>query len=120
MSQVQAMELIINKEKYESLSPDLQEILNTAAMRANHWVLSEFEAKNSEYLERLQEAGVELRQFPKEVIDVLRENTDKVIEELVASDTECFKIYKSYNSFRNKMNQWAEVSEKKYFETVES
>lgn len=115
-----AMELIINKEKYEALSPDLQEILETACMRANHWVLSEFEAKNSTYLQKLKSAGVQIRQYPDEVISVLKEKTKEVVNELIAADPQSKKVYESYNAFRLKINDWSEISEKQYFETVES
>ncbi|MEO0640056.1 MAG: TRAP transporter substrate-binding protein, partial [Bacteroidota bacterium] len=47
------LETIINKNKFNTLPPDLQMILTTALYRQNVWVLGEFEAKNNLYLKKM-------------------------------------------------------------------
>lgn len=111
------LEIIVNKEKFEELPQDLQQIVITAGLRLNHWILSEFEHKNAEYLEKLfNEEKVEIRHYPTEVLQKLRIYTDEVIEELTAVDTFSKKVFESYDRFRRRMEFWASSSEKLYYD----
>lgn len=106
-----ALELIINKAAYESLSPDLQEIVETAAARSNIWMLSEFEAKNSEYLVKMKIEGVDLRPFPDDVLEKLKVLSEEVITEQCASDQDLKTVYESMQKFKAAYHPWKKVSE---------
>ena len=113
------LECIVNREKFEALPNDLQQIIRTAAYRANHWVLSEFEAKNATYLEKLiREENVDVRQFPKEVLARLKEYTRETLEEITATDPFSKKVYESYRAFAKKASVWAGASEKIYYDEL--
>lgn len=115
------LEIIINKEKYSELPPDLQEILKSAALRMNHWVLSQFEAKNSEYLEKLKtEENVDIRLYPTDVLKRLKDLTEEVIEELTSSDPFAKKVYENYQAFKKRTSFWANYSEKLYYDQLYS
>ena len=110
------LELIINKSAYHSLPKNLQEIVRAAAARANAWVLSEFEAKNNAYLQTLtKDHHVALKRFPDQVLKTLGQYAVEVVDEVVASDAMSKKVFASFDAFRNKVNGWAEVSEKIYY-----
>ena len=95
-------------------------ILETASMRLNLWVLSEFEAKNVEYLEKIQSEGnVEIRKFPDEVIEQLRTYTNEVVAEFVESDPLAKKVYDSFHGFRTKIKAWSELTEKVFYEKID-
>ncbi|MFK7906042.1 MAG: TRAP transporter substrate-binding protein [Chitinophagales bacterium] len=114
------LELGINKQSFEALPKDLQVILETASMRLNIWVLSEFEAKNVEYLEKIQSEGkVEIRKFPDEVIEQLRTYTNEVVAEFVESDPLAKKVYDSFHGFRTKIKAWSELTEKVFYEKID-
>ena len=114
-----ALESIFNKERFEDLPEDLQAILRTAMMRANHWVLSEFEAKNAVYLQKLKDEGdVEISYYPQEVIDALREHTRDVIQDLASGDPAAQKVYDSYSSFYRSIKEWSDVSERQYYASI--
>jgi len=113
------LELMINMKTYESLPTDLQAILQSATYRVNHWMLSEFEAKNSEYLARIIESpGVEIRQFSNEILEQLRLFTDESIEELILTDAFTKRTYESFQDFRNKISGWSAISEKVYYSDI--
>jgi len=110
------LELIVNKARWESLPPDLQMIVRAAADRANIWMLSQFVSKNNTYLKKLvEEEGVELRPFPKPVIEKLREYSDEVIAEIIGKDAKARKIFESFDKFRRDVKGWAQISEKLYY-----
>jgi len=111
------LELIVNKAKWESLPKDLQMIVRTAADRANIWMLSEFEAKNSVYYQKiLDEKKVSVRQYPDSVLRALKNHTQKVLDEITAGDKKAKKIYNSFSKFQKNISGWARLSEKKYYQ----
>ena len=114
------LEFFFNKEKFDDLPDHLKIIAQSAAQRLNTWMLSEFEAKNAVYLEKIiAEGKVEIRKFPDEVLAQLRIYTDEVIQELVESDPFAKKVYESYNSFRKKAVAWSELTEKVYYNSIQ-
>lgn len=114
-----SLEFILNKEKYEALPQDLQAIIKAAGWQAHLYVFTQMEAKNGEYLGILRDAGVDIRFFPKEVLDQLRIYTREVIEELVAQDDFAQQVYSSYQAFSKKAAAWSEFSEKAYYNTLQ-
>lgn len=110
------LEMMINKSAFEGLPKDLQEIVRTAAYRANTWILSEFETKNNEYFQRIvADKNVEVRQFPDEVLDALRAYSKEVIDELIAKDAMSKRVYDSFLNFRRNISRWANISERVYY-----
>ena len=115
------LEMLVNKDKFNALPSDLQQIIRTAAYRANHWMLSEFEAKNAIYLEKLiNEENVDLRQYPKEVLAQLKMYTKEVVEEAAKANEFSKKVYESYRSFMIKAAIWAKSSEKIFYDELMS
>jgi TRAP-type mannitol/chloroaromatic compound transport system substrate-binding protein len=113
------IELIVNKQAFESLPADLQAIVRTAAARATVWALAEFESKNNAYLQKMiTEHGVELKQFSDPILKTLRQYSQEVVEEVIASDTMSKKIYTSFDTFRKNVSGWANVSEKIYYTNI--
>lgn len=111
-----ALELIVNKEKFEELPKDLQAIIQTASHRLNGWMLAEFEAKNSIYLKKLvEEENVQLRQYPKEVIEQLKIYTKEVLEEVAEKDSFAKKVYTNYRKFKERATFWSNSSERLYY-----
>ncbi len=110
------LELFINRNFYQSLPKDLQEIIRTAAYRANLWMLSEFESKNNTYLKKLvDEHNVKLKRFPEDVLKTFKRYTKEVIEELVSRDPLSRKVYLSFQGFKKDVSQWARISEMAYY-----
>ena len=109
------LELIINRNAYESLTPDLQEIVQRFAIGMNIIMLSEFEAKNTEYYFKLiNENHTTLKKFPDGVLNTFRKLTKEVIDEIVSNDPKSEKVYHSYSKFEKSITQWSEIAEKNY------
>lgn len=109
------LETIVNKKAFESLPKDLQEIVISAAARSNLWMLSEFESKNNEYLQKLiKEHNVQLKKFPDDVIKQLRKYSEEVLAEITEKDPLSKKVYEDFNNFKKKVTDWAKISEIAY------
>lgn len=114
-----ALEFTVNKEKYDALPEDLKAIVESAALQINHWMLSEFETKNSLFLKKLEEENVEVRYFPPEVLNQLRVFTDEMLADMVKKDAFTKRVYESYNAYRKKAKAWSELSEKVYYNQLQ-
>lgn len=113
------LELFINKSKFETLPKDLQEIIKTAAYRVNVWMLSEFESKNHEYVQKMvNEHNVQLTPFPDDVMKTLKKYSKEVIDEVVGADPISKKVYASFSEFKKTINGWANLSEKVYYNSI--
>ncbi|MGD8560744.1 MAG: TRAP transporter substrate-binding protein [Gammaproteobacteria bacterium] len=109
------LELIVNKKAYGSLSDDLKKIIEVAAAASNVWMLSQFEAKNLEALQRIKDDhNVEVLPFPDDVIKSLHKFTKQVMEEQAASDPEFKKVYEAYTKFSKNNDSWNALSEAAY------
>lgn len=114
-----ALEMIVNKEKFDSLPVDLQAILRSASLQISTWVLSEMETKNAESLVTLVDKGIDIRPFPTEVLDQLRIYTEEVIAEIVATDPIAAKVYASYDAYRKKAAAWSVWTEKLFYTQIQ-
>ena len=111
------LENIFNLKAFSELPYHLQVILETASARMNIWVISEFEAKNNEYLQKiLAEKQVEIRQFSPEILATLKKHTNDVLSELAESDPFAKEVYTSFTNFASGIRNWASYSEKLYHE----
>ncbi|MBF0586833.1 TRAP transporter substrate-binding protein [Prosthecochloris sp. N3] len=110
------LEFFINKTAFSSLPEHLQTIVRTAAARVNHWMLSEFEAQNNIYLQKLiEEENVQLKPFPDDVLDQLRRYSGEVLQEITERDAQSRKIYDAYQAFRQRISEWNDISERVYY-----
>jgi len=104
------LEFFINKETYDGLPDDIKAIMDAVSMRVHNWVLAEFDAQNGTYLEKLMDSGVQLRRFPKPVLDELRTQTEAVIKEMTDADPLSKKVYTSYKNFHDKVSKWSQLN----------
>lgn len=112
------LEFFANAEAHAKLPKDLQEILWTATLRVQAWVLAEFDAQNGDFLDKLISEGTEVKEFPMPVLKALKGFTEEAINELIGGDALANKVYKSYNAFRNKANKWSQITEQAYYNKI--
>lgn len=113
------MEFFINKYIFEDLPSDLQEIIRTASYRVQAWVLSELDAQNSLFLEKIkEEKDIEIRTFPADVMSKLKDMTDQSVQEMVSSNPLAQKVYNHYQSYFKRAKAYAGISEKAYHNSI--
>jgi len=113
------LEVIFNKKVYDSLSKDLQLILDAIAMETNLWSLCEFEAGNGAALEELINVHkVKLMEFPPKMMDDLRKLATDVLEEEAAKDPASKKVHEAYKKFKKQIGIWGTVADSAYYKTI--
>ncbi len=105
------LELLVSKAAYETLSPTLQTIVETACIAENSFLLAEFNTRNHQALQTLvEEHQVELRRFPDDVLEALQRHSVDVMDELAADNPMVARVYASYRSFSANIGPWLEIS----------
>ena len=111
-----ALEIIVNKEKLESLPADLQEIVKVAARAASTDMLDSYTASNSQALQTLQqEHNVDIRRFPDDVLKELYRISEDVLTEQAAADPMFAKVLKSISDYREKVRAFHRLTEQSYY-----
>ena len=111
--QCTGLECMINQDAWNSLPQDLQAIVRVACQAAVMEMLSDFTYNNGVALKKLlEEHQVELRRFPDEVLDHLREISTEMMRELAAESELMGRIYDSFQSYIEIVRPWTAISDK--------
>ncbi len=114
-----ALEIIFNKKVYESMPKHLQLALDACAAQTNVWQLSEFEANNGEYLEKIVSSGKnKIYQFPTEVMNTMRKLAKETLEEEANKDPLSRKVHDAFMAFRKRVGDWGQYSEAAYHQLI--
>ena len=114
-----ALEMIVNKPKFDELPSDLQEIIRTACYRTNRWMGAQFDAKNGAYLQKIiNETDVKVGQFPEDVLQALKGFTKETLAELAEQDAPSKKVYEAFEKFRKEVGVWMNVSERVFYDQI--
>ncbi|MEP5765839.1 MAG: TRAP transporter substrate-binding protein [Halieaceae bacterium] len=109
------LEVLVNKQAFETLPPDLQAIVEVASRAINQDMLDEYTARNNRALtELVEEHGVQLRKLPDDVIIALHRASDEAVAELAASDPMAAKVYASFKAFYDGVKNYHHISEQAY------
>ncbi len=105
------LELLVSRQAFETLSAELQHVVETACMAENSFLLAEFNTRNHEALKTLtEEHQVELRRFPDDALEALQRISLEVLDDLAATDPLVARVYDSYRSFSEGIAPWLEIS----------
>jgi len=105
-------ELEVNKDAWNALTPDLQAIVEMSHYQALIYSLSKSEYDNAKALKDFEEFGVQIKEFPDDVMAALKEATETVLQEEAAKDPWFDRIITSYNTFMDGYITWHKMSEK--------
>ncbi len=73
--------LVMNKDRFDSLSPDMQEAVRTAAERAIRYQFDYIQGAWEESMEMIREKGITVVELPQSELDKFREAVEPVIAE---------------------------------------
>ncbi|MEX2125939.1 MAG: TRAP transporter substrate-binding protein [Woeseia sp.] len=112
------IECIINKEAWNSLPEDLQEIVSIACQAVNMDMQAEFNFGNAMALAQLaDDPNVEIRPLPDDVLSLLHKLSLEVVAELSARDPWAKRIQESFYGFLEKSAANQRISEQAYLNT---
>ena len=109
-----SLHVMINTEKWESLTPAYKGILQQAAARALLVTQAKYDALNPKALKSLVANGVQLRPFPQDTLEAAYKASQDVYAQISAQNADFKKLYDSQTAFRNDEYLWWQVAEFTY------
>ena len=103
--------LLVNLRAFEALSEVHRAMLEIACAEQTLLMMAKYDARNPDALRRLVAAGVQLRNFPRPVMDAAYKATFETYDELSAKSAEFKQIYESWQKFLTESNMWFRVAE---------
>ena len=101
--------LVINKNVWEEYTQQEQLMFETACRVNFLWSYTNGAVPQSDFLSKFEKQGVQVRRFPDEVLDVLRETSRVVLEEEAAKDAYFKEAYESILAFSARLTGWHEI-----------
>jgi len=102
---------VANLEKWNSLPPLYKEALSSAALEANMWISTKYDAVNTAALKRLAAAGGVLQPFSQEIMDGCHKAAQELYAELNQKNPAFKKLYESYKAFQDDGYLWHQVAD---------
>jgi TRAP-type mannitol/chloroaromatic compound transport system substrate-binding protein len=116
------LSLIINKNAWEKLPPHHRKTIEIVCGNTYQYISNQFDNMNSKTLQELVEKeGIQLREFPPEVMEEFRRLSTEFLEEEANKSPQFAKIYQSFKKFKkeNVDSGWSKiVNEAVYFHTT--
>jgi TRAP-type mannitol/chloroaromatic compound transport system substrate-binding protein len=105
------LEVQINLDQWNQLPEIYQRIVRTAAFEANLEMLSRYETRNNEALQRLVDGGVQLREYSAEIMTAAQEATFDLYDEFAANNADFKAIYDDWRGFRDRIYAWSQLNQ---------
>ena len=114
------LQCTINKDAWNSLPADLQEIVASVCQAINVDIMAEYTWGNAVALEQLRkDPDVEIRQLPDDVLRLLKKLSREAIDELSANDAAAARVQASYDAFQKISIPNQRISEHAYMNARE-
>ena len=104
----------INRQAWDQLPAEYRTALEVACKATRNDLQAAYDARNPAALTRLLGAGVQLRRFSTEIMDVAQAATEELLEEEAAANAEYREVYESWKRFRADSFSWFGTSELAY------
>ncbi|EKV32213.1 TRAP transporter solute receptor [Caenispirillum salinarum AK4] len=103
-----ALEVTVNKERYDALDDDLKAIIQRAAQASAGESLADFTYHNIDVFDRMKKEypEVEVRTFNDEILQALAGATKEILTELRARDELTARVHDSYMDFNRKAQNY--------------
>src|SRR5262245_1588578 len=103
--------LLVNLQHWEALPESYRAALEAACAEATVLMMAKYDTRNPEALRRLVAAGVQLRQFPRPVLDACYKAAFETYDELAGRSADFKLIYGSWQKFLADSNLWFRIAE---------
>ena len=108
------LDLFVNTKAWSELPKDYQAILEAACAEAKVDMVAKYDALNPPALRRLVAAGVQLRPFPREIMQACHKAAVEVYDEFATTNPKFKKVYEPWKKFRDEDILWFRVAEQNF------
>ena len=104
----------VNRDAWSKLPKVFQEIFKTAAAESAQVMQARYDERNPAALRKLLDAGVDMRPFPKDLMEAARTTALEMLEEQAVADATYNKVYTAWKKVRSETYQWFSTAELAY------
>lgn len=104
------LEVLVNKGKWDALSEADRTLIELTCESAMMFGMTKGIADQAAAMETFKENGVEIRQWPADVMEAFRTASAEVMEEQAAADADFKRVWESLQAFREKVGPSVELS----------
>lgn len=108
------LEVQINLNEWKKLPVQYQEAVKTAAFEANSTMLARYETRNNEALQKLLQAGVQLRPYSDDILSAAEKATFELYDEFAAKDADFKAVFDNWRQFRDRVYAWNNLNESNF------
>ncbi len=110
------LQFLVNKKRFEKLPADLREILVVAMKTAAYDMFAQSYHASAENLALIRKdyPNIKITTFPKEIIDRLKVENDKLIKEMSAKNPAFKEVIDSQKAYMEKARDWTRISDFAY------
>lgn len=105
------LEVQINLDQWNKLPQAYKDMIRAASFEANLEMLSRYETRNNEALQRLVDSGVELRQYSDDIMAAAQQAASELYDEFAAKDADFKAIYEDWKGFRDRIYTWSNLNQ---------
>ncbi len=98
--------LIISKAVWDKFSADEQNLIRMVCRDNAFWAINTAAAGQMGFIEEFEKSGVQVKRFPKPVLDALRNASHEVVSAEAAKDPLFKEAYESLNNYIKKVGRW--------------
>ena len=115
------MQFLINRKKFDSLPNELKEILKSAMLNSSFMMLNQSQHENAIVWDSMKKEypNIEIKTFPKEVIEAIKKATLEAYEEESSKNPMFKKVYNSQKEYISKAREWTKISDLAYLNSLE-
>ncbi|WP_208999436.1 TRAP transporter substrate-binding protein [Pannonibacter phragmitetus] len=100
-------ELIINQAKWDSMDEAQKTAIEEACKATNLRSVMSTQTANAEAVKGFEAKGVQVRQFPPEVLEAIKTKVDEVMKEQSEKDADFKRVWESVSAYRASTEAWA-------------
>lgn len=105
------LEVQINLDQWNKLPQAYKDMIRAASFEANLEMLSRYETRNNEALQRLVDSGVELRQYSDDILAAAQQAASELYDEFAVKDADFKAVYDSWKGFRDRIYAWSNLNQ---------
>jgi TRAP-type mannitol/chloroaromatic compound transport system substrate-binding protein len=109
-----ALSFVVNRNSFEKLPTDYQAAIGAACAEASTRMMADYDAKNPQALKTLMESGVQLREYPADVMKAAEEKTAARLDSLAAESPQFKKVFEHWNAYKKESTSWFNLAERSF------
>ncbi len=114
------LDALVNLKEWEKLPKEYQEVFKTAAYEANMSMLTQYDARNGEALNRLVAGGTKLIPYSQDILQAAQKASFDLLDENADKDPTFKGVYEKWKAFREKIYKWNRINELSFANFVTS